>query len=124
MIHWFAAVLVIRSRVGAGWDDDPLLDCQLRLLESPTAEDAYRRALELGKAEEHVYQNQDGEDVQWEFLGLHDLRQLDDPPASGTEVYSWMTRDPDTFQVVPKDRLTAFWVAGNSDKNPSELLEE
>jgi hypothetical protein len=124
MTHWFAAVLVVRSKVGAGCHDDPLLDCQVRLLASPTAEDAYRRALELGKAEEHVYQNQDGEDVRWEFLGLHDLRELDHPPVSDMEVYSWMTRDPDAFQVMPKDRLTVFWVAANSKKTAADLLDE
>ena len=124
MSHWFAAVLVLRSSVGAGWDDDPLLDCQVRLLECPTAEDAYRRALELGTAEECAYQNQDGEDVRWQFLGLHDLTQLDDAPASGAEVYSWRTRDPDAFVVVPKDSLTVFWVAANSHKTVRELLDE
>ena len=44
-----------------------------------------------------MYQNQDGEDVQWQFLGLHDLTQLDDSRASGAEVYSWspqLMRDP------------------------------
>jgi hypothetical protein len=124
MTHWFAAILVLGTKVGTGWDDDPLLDCQVRLLESSTAEDAYQRALEIGKAEESVYKNADGEDVEWWFLGLHDLSQLDAPPTSGTEVYSWITRDPDAFQVVPKDRLTVFWVAANADKTVSELLDE
>jgi hypothetical protein len=56
--------------------------------------------------------------------GLHDLTQLDDSPASGAEVYSWWTYDPDAFVVVPKDSLTVFWVAANSHKTVGELLDE
>ena len=51
--HWFAAVLVIRSSVGAGWDDDLSWTARYVFSEAPTAEDAYQRAWSLGKAEEH-----------------------------------------------------------------------
>ena len=123
MSRWFAAVLVVRSRIQPGWDDDPLFDCQVRLLEAPTPEVAYENALALGKQEECAYKNEEGNDVQWEFLGLHDLAELDEAPKSGGEVYSWLTRQADAFIVVPKERLTVFWLAANADRRAADLLE-
>jgi hypothetical protein len=38
-------------------------DCRYKLLQAADAEEAYRRALELGAAEAHTYKNADGEDV-------------------------------------------------------------
>jgi hypothetical protein len=123
MTRWFAAVVVLQSQVGSGWDDEPLLDHQVRLIDAPSAEAAYDQALQLGKQEEHEYRNADGERVRWQFLGLEDLVELLGPPVSGGEIYSWSSTRSDDEPIVPKNQLTVFWLAANAHKRASDLLE-
>jgi hypothetical protein len=121
---WFTAVLVVRSRVGDGADDAPLLDYQVRLLRAADAEAAYERALALGAAEALSYQNADGVTVKWEFTGLHDLAELAETEMTdGVEVYSWRARAPIEGAVVAKERLTVFWSAANALRTARELLD-
>jgi hypothetical protein len=122
---WYAAVLVIRSRVGVTTDSAPLLDHQVRLLRARDAENAYERALALGADETHSYSNSDGETVTWEFAGLHDLTALlDDDLSDGVEVYSWRTRDRIDDAVRRKEQLTVFWSAANADRTARQLLDD
>ena len=120
---WFIAVLVLQSRVGT-WDDDPLVDHQVRLVRAVDAEAAYRRALELGRDEEAEYQNDDGERVAWEFLGLSSLDRLDEDPVDGLEVHSWRTRGGGAQFVLPKHRLEVFDEPASGHKTAREILDE
>src|SRR5262249_28601075 len=90
---WYLAVLVVASHVDDGCPASPLVDLQYKLVQASDAEEAYRRALELGTAETHSYENADGAEVHWEFLGLNDLRELDEPDLhDGVEVFSSLKR--------------------------------
>ena len=123
--QWFVAVLVLRSRVGEGWQqDEPFLDHQVRLLRAASAEVAYARAQALGAEEEHSYENADGAVVRWEFLGLADLDRVNASSlVDGVEVYSWQRRGEGDEVVQPKERLTAFYVAANASRTARDLLE-
>ena len=76
--------------------------------------------MSLGAEEEHSYRNQDGDQVTWEFLGLHDLSELVEAPVDGAQVFSW--RASVAIQVVPKDQLTVFWSQANAQRRASDLL--
>ena len=120
---WFIAVLVLQSRVGT-WDDDPLVDHQVRIVRAADAEGAYRRALELGRGEETEYKNEDGERVSWQFLGLSCLDRLHEDPVDGLEVYSWRTRGGGAQFVLPKDQLEVFWEPTVRSKTAREILDD
>ena len=122
MSHWYSAVLLLRSQVAPGWDDDPVLDCQVRIIAAPDAEAAYQRAISLGAEQEHSYRNQDDDKVSWEFIGLHDLSELPEAPVDGAEVFSWRAALAGDIQVVPKDELTVFWIQANAHRRASDLL--
>jgi hypothetical protein len=121
--HWYTAVLVLRSSIADAPEQEPLCDVQYRILEAPDHEAAYAKAMTLGKSASQEYENADGEQVVWRFVGLHDLTKLDDAPADGVEVYSQMYRGRDEL-VVQKLNLTAFWVEANGHKTVSELIAE
>lgn len=124
-VRWFVAVLVVRSRVDGGAAETGLLDLQFRLIHATDAESAYIRALELGQQAAQSYRNADGNDVTWEFIGLNDLREVDDESLSdGTEVYSQLARDDEKNAVVPKEKLSVFWTEANKHRSAQELLED
>ncbi len=123
--RWFVSVLVVRSRVGMGGEPHTTVDLQYRLIHAVDAESAYNRAVELGRATALSYQNSAGEDVSWEFAGLHHLHELDDAELTdGTEVYSRLVRDDPSNLVVPKGKLSVFWAEANKGRIAQELLED
>jgi len=121
---WYVAVLVVQARVGEGWQDDVLIDHQVRLLRASDPETAYQRALMLGASAKQTYRNGEGEEVVWTFVGLADLDVLSEQRVEdGIEVYSWRSRGDPTEAVVPKERLTVFWLAANAHRKVSDLLD-
>lgn len=123
--RWYVAVLVVQSRVGEAPSAERLVDLQYKLVRAADAEGAYEQALELGKLEATSYKNSEGQEVRWEFAGLYDLYEIDDDKLEhGTEIYSnLLRRDPDDL-VMPKDRLSVFWIEANKDRPVRELLED
>jgi hypothetical protein len=123
--RWYVAVLVASSRIDAVPAHVPVVDLQYRLIRASDNEDAYQRALQLGRQLAHSYQNFQGCAVAWECTGLRDLREIDEGElADGTEVYSQIVRDNPEQLVVPKEQLTCFWAAANKDKTAGEILDE
>ena len=123
-LRWYVAVVVVRARIDDEWHDDYLIDHQVRLVQASDAESAHRRALELGKAAEHSYENGDGATVRWEFVGLADLDEIQASAIDdGVEVYSWRARGHPEEAVVPKDKLAVFWLADNAHREVEDLLE-
>ena len=123
--RWFAALLILKSRVASELPDQPLADIQYRVIQAPDAEAAYLRALAIGRSEEHSYQNADGREVSWSFIGLRDLRELPDgQPSDGSEVYSQIAHSSPKKLVVPKEKLTVFWLEANKERTVEDLLEE
>ena len=122
--RWYVAVLVVAARVTGTCENERPIDQQLRLIQAPDADAAFARAHELGAAAEHSYLNSDGARVHWEFCGLADLAELDaEERNDGGEIYSWHTRGDPVAAVMPKERLSVFWVASNRHRGADELLD-
>ena len=122
--RWYIAVLVVTSSVSDG-PTEPLVDLQFRLVRAADDEQAYHRAIELGSQESHSYRNADGALVSWQYIGLHDLRELQEQElAHGVEVFNELTRLPVTELVVAKDKLTCFWTEANNHRTAREILGE
>lgn len=97
--HWYVATLIIRCRVEnqpAPWTCDE----QVRVIRAANDDEAYDKAVALGKSEETVYKNGDGEDVFWEFIGLEDLTELDSAIRDGTEIRSRLFGHQDPASLV------------------------
>jgi len=121
--RWFVAVLLLQSRVGK-WDDEPIVDHQVRLIGAGSPDAAYERAWQLGQAEEHTYKNREGESVAWDFLGLSELEELGATmPADGDEILSWRTYGPGREFVKDKHHLSVFARARDANKTADELLD-
>lgn len=122
--RWYIAVLVVTSRVETA-TGDPLQDLQFRLIRALDNEHAYHLAEELGARETTNYRNAHGEQVSWRYIGLHDLRELEQQELShGVEVYSRLTRRPANELLVAKDKLTCFWVEANQHRMARDMLGE
>lgn len=109
-LHWFVAVLVLESSIEEGWSDsDSSIDIQYRLIRAASAEDAYERALTLGRQAEHSYENPYGQICVWSFMGLKDLQEVvEDELTDGVEVYGFIDDGTALHHVVPKELLTVF----------------
>lgn len=123
--RWYTAVLVVSSEVVPRESDaTPLIDLQYRLVRAATDEDAYQLALEIGSREAHSYPNAAGDNVRWVFKGLHDLIELDAAPTGGTEVYSRRVRGDAAAFVLPKARLSCFFLDAHASEMAAELLAD
>ena len=123
--RWYTAVLVVSSDLARrDSDPNPLLELQYRLIQADTDEDAYQQALDIGLRQAHSYLNAAGDDVSWVFNGLHDLIELDAAPVGGTEVYSRRVRGNTAAFVLPKARLSCFFLDARASQTAAELLAD
>ena len=106
---WYMAVIVRGSFVEGALDEERLGDTLLKLIQAPDAESAYGRAIEMGEASADSYTDDDGSTVQFQYLGLADLREIDASTiGDGTEVYSELISRKPQEKVVEKRCLTVF----------------
>ena len=112
--RWFAAVVMLSSGPPSGAAEVPLVDHQVLLIRAVDAEDAFRRAQELGSAAEHTYLNQLGDTVSWRFVGLYQLQELPEAPGDGVEVYSWFNKEGESVTPRSKAELDVFRMVGGS----------
>ena len=121
--EWFVAVLLLRAEANELSESDALVDHQVRLVQASSPGEALARAEAYGRAEEHTYRNEAGEQVRWRFLGLHDLVRLDAPPPSdGAELYSWRSAATGALDVVASDELTVFWSEQHGQASARQIL--
>ena len=107
---WFLAILVIATRPQEGDTLEPLVELQYKLIQAVDAEDAYRRALELGAGEALSHETDGGGRCDWDFVGLNNLKQIDAAELrDGAEVCSEMDRGEPQDYVTPKEDLSVFW---------------
>jgi hypothetical protein len=122
-MNWYVAELVVCCRVGKITKGRMLYDRQVKVLRASTHEAAYKRALELGKEENHSYKNSAGKMVYWQFVGLGNLELLQNNEIlDGTEIYSRLQRGHPKSEVRRKKDLTVFWGERNKHKTAGELL--
>jgi RimJ/RimL family protein N-acetyltransferase len=110
MARWFMALLVRGSHDEDGnADDDRMGDLLYRLIEAGDAEEAYRKAVELGAGLADAYPEDDGTTWTLRFLGLADLTAVSEEKlADGVEVYSEIISKNPSQRIVQKEQLTIF----------------
>jgi hypothetical protein len=124
-MKWYVAEIIVRCRVGRAQSRKVLYDRQIKVFRATNHERAYRRALNLGKAENHRYKNSAGKTVHWEFVGLANLETLQDKRiVDGTEIHSNLQRGNPKAEIRAKCDLTVFWYERNKRKTAAELLND
>ena len=90
------------------------------LVRADSPDEAYERALELGKQLEMSYENPDGKLVVCAFRGIRDMNVIHDELEHGAELnYEekvGVLNDEIERMLTPKDQLTIFRPDDNSPK--------
>jgi hypothetical protein len=123
---WYMAVIVRGSFVEGALDEERLGDTLFKLIQAPDAESAFGRAIEMGEASADSYTDDDGNTVQFQYLGLADLREIDASIiGDGTEVYSELISRKPQEKVVEKRYLTVFETDDELESlDPVEIEEQ
>ncbi len=111
---WFVTTIILKCEIAGEPSIANEWTCteQVYMLREENRDAAYERALILGKSQETIYLNDEGQQVSWIFVGLEDLEELDDEIIKdGTEIWGrvFHTNDPDSL-VVDKNGLSVFYI--------------
>lgn len=107
---WYIAELVMEIKV----EDDPrnVIHRNLILIRANLPEQAYERALSIGRESEISYDNPKGKRVQFAFRGLTELNVIHDALNDGAEIlYEERISIPERLiqeWLKPKAQLTVF----------------
>jgi len=115
-MKWYLAKIVFRIICGQG-DHTPQFDEQLRLVAGISKEDAFKRALEMGNKEQDTFYNQKEQLVQWQFINVSELYQLNEL-IDGAELYSRIEEKENADAYI----YTVHQKASNLFFNPSTQL--
>ena len=85
-MKWYLAKMVFRIICGEG-EHTPQFDEQLRLVAGLSKEEAFQKAREMGQREEEAFYNTKEQLVQWQFISVSELYQLQEL-IDGAELYS------------------------------------
>ena len=83
---WFGVQLRYAYIVG-GTQVPSMMEDRVVLVDGDDEEAALGRAIEIAEEYEDEFETEDGEGGQIRFEGIVAIKELDDPPASGTEVW-------------------------------------
>jgi hypothetical protein len=109
-VEWYLAELVVKITVA----DDPrnVVHQNLVLIRADSAEEAYEKAIQLGKKEEIYYDNPAGKAVHSYFEGISDLVDIEEDLADGAELdfHSTVAMPEEKIRslVKPRECLRAF----------------
>ena len=126
---WYLAWLVQEIIL----DDDPrnIVHTNLMLVRADSPDEAYEKAIELGKESEISYENPDGKSVIHVFRGLKDLNVIHDGLAHGAELnyeeQIGVSSEEIESMLTPKGRLTIFSPDDASESPnymPKDIAEE
>jgi predicted RNA-binding protein with EMAP domain len=85
-MNWYLAKMVFRIICGDG-HHTAQFDEQLRLVAAGSKEEAFHKAQLMGMKEKEIFFNQSLQLVQWQFISVSELYQLNEL-IDGAEVYS------------------------------------
>jgi len=109
---WFIADLVVEMTISSGIENDNVIHINVVLVEAHSVEEAYAKALDLGRDYEMTYTNTDGNEVRVRFRGLRDLNVIHDELEHGAELLyesrEALTEDEIAALVSPKQALAVF----------------
>ncbi len=115
-INWYIAGIMIRfggngenqsnsNRRCLAWENQ-------HLIKAKNPDEAYKKALKIGKESEDEYVNTDGENVKWVFEGLTTLIALYEDLADGAEII-WIEHENKAVKTIKsrvksKENLEVF----------------
>lgn len=125
-LNWYVATLIIVSRHKGEPQHLPLCAEQIRLIRAHSADEAYEKALQLGRAEEHAYESIDGNNVSWEFVGLEDLEEIEGKSIrDGREVRNRFFNHAHPNNLVSEqERLSVFLTSKHEQPQENKLPNE
>ncbi len=85
-MNWYLSKFVFRIVCGDG-NHTAQFDEQLRLISAASKEEAFHKAQAMGMREEEMFFNQQQTLVQWQFISISELYQLNEL-IDGAELYS------------------------------------
>lgn len=112
--QWYVAEIVEEIRIEG--DACNVVHCNLVLVSASSPDDAYRRAIELGKNGEATYRNPQGLTVVSMFRGLKQLDVVHEPLEHGAEL-----RFSEDISV-PEERIAA-WLKNKEQLNVFSDIE-
>jgi len=127
--QWYVAELVEETRVEG--DVRNVVHKNLVLIRADSPEDAYEKALFLGRESQICYENPDGKQVYVSFRGLGELNVIHDQLDHGAELlYEQHINVPnEQIQkwVLPREQLAIFRAIDNTeapDYSSKEIMDE
>lgn len=123
--HWYLADIVLEHTVeGEGQN---VVHVNTHLVEAESPEQAYEKALALGRSAEREYANTQGNQVRVTFRGLRELNVIHEALEDGAELtYSetvGVAEDQLRGWVTPKEQLAVFAPAGRTSGAPNYMPE-
>jgi hypothetical protein len=97
-MNWYLAKIVYQIICGDGQHTSQF-DEQLRAITASCEEEAFDKALHIGKSEEDVFYNQKEQLVQWRFINVSELYLLSNL-IDGAELYSRITEADDSASYI------------------------
>ena len=122
--RWYLADVVMEHRIDG--EAQNVVHVNTHLVEAGSPEEAYEKALALGRSAAHEYENADGRQVRVVFRGLRELNVIHEELEDGAELM--YTEDVGVSEEQlrvwnrPKERLAVF--APIEGKHGSNYLPE
>lgn len=126
--RWYLAEVVLEHRIDG--DSRNVVHVNVHLVEAGSADEAYEKAMALGRREEHEYENTDGRLVRMVFRGLRELNVIHEPLEDWAELmYTEDVGVPEEQLcgwITPKEQLAVFApIESRSDPNymPESVMQ-
>jgi Domain of unknown function (DUF4288) len=97
-MNWYLTKLVYRIICGDG-EHTAQFDEQLRLIHAADEEEAFDKAMYIGKKEEDCFTNVNEQPVQWKFINVAELYKLQEL-IDGAELYSQIKETGDAGSYI------------------------
>ena len=94
----YLAKLMFNINIDNG-NDASQFDEQIRIIESPSLEEAFYKARVIGKKEEEVFTDTQNKQISWQFIDVSDVYALEDV-KDGEQIYSNTHKTNDTGSFI------------------------
>jgi hypothetical protein len=103
-MNWYLSKIIFRIICGEG-DHTPQFDEQLRLISARDEEEAFDKAVAIGRREQDAFYNHEQQLVQWKFINVAELYRFSGL-LDGAEMYSRIheTDDPENYILQTNSR--------------------
>lgn len=126
---WYISELV--EQIAVEGDPRNVVHKNLVLIRADSPEEAYQKALQLGREREISYENPAGKQVRFRFRGLSELNAISDELEHGAELLYeekiGVSDEEIERYILPKDQLNVFRPIEQNrapDYSSGEIMEE